>query len=115
MTRRTKPPNERLIGIAAELALGPNLDERFDLDDRLPRWAVANVERICDRQRELALAIRDCTDKLMTRMRRLEAVAEAAKPVAETFRPFYDEVEKPLVDALAALEADRSSRKPVSG
>jgi hypothetical protein len=39
---------DRLISVAAELVRGPNLDERFDLDDRLPKWVRANIERICE-------------------------------------------------------------------
>ena len=96
---KPKPPNERLISIAAELVRGPNLDERFDLDDRLPKWAAANVERICDRQRELAIAVQDCTDKLMDRMRNLETVAKAA----EAYLDACDDTETNRPGMFAAL------------
>jgi len=62
-TKQTKA-HQQLIRAAAELARGPSLDARFDLDGRLPKWVLANVELICDRQRELCCIIRDNADKL---------------------------------------------------
>jgi hypothetical protein len=71
--------HRKLIATAAELARGPNLDERFDLEDRLPRWITANIDKICDRQRDLAIAIKVNADKLQQRIRVLEDVVAAAE------------------------------------
>lgn len=86
-----KQPHHRLISVAAELARGPNLDERFDLDDRLPKSALRNIERICDRQRELCCIIRDNADKLRQERdaldRELTALKDMLIEVRRVYRP----------------------------
>lgn len=70
-------PHTKLISIAAELVRGPHLDERFDLDDRLPKWALANIERICERQRQLAIIVRVEVDRLAAENEKLRAQLDA--------------------------------------
>jgi len=56
-------PHSRLISVAAELVRGQNLAEWFDID-RLPKWARDNIEKVSDRQKELAVVIRENADQL---------------------------------------------------
>lgn len=72
-----KEPYKRLLSVAAELVRGPNLDERFDIDGLLPKWATTNVDLICDRQRELCCIIRDGADNLRDAETKLRAAANA--------------------------------------
>ena len=81
-------PHERLISVAAKLARGPSLDERFDLDGRLPKWALDNIERICDRQRELACIIRDNTDLLRRELLDAQKTIEQLKSSLENSKSY---------------------------
>ena len=60
---KNSPPHSRLISVAAELVRGQNLTEWFDID-RLPKWARDNIEKVSDRQKELAVVIRENADQL---------------------------------------------------
>lgn len=64
---RSKQPHEWLINAAAELARGPSLDARIE-KNKLPAWALKDLEQILDRQKELSIIIRENTDKIMHKL-----------------------------------------------
>lgn len=88
---RAPEAHGRLLKVAAALVRGPGLDERFDLDERLPKWAIRNVEEIAERQRELGCVIRDSADKLRDEIRKLQREREALGNVMSHAEPFTNE------------------------
>jgi hypothetical protein len=72
MAADTLKARKTLLRVAAEMVRGPNLDERFELDERLPRWVHNSVARLCDRQRKLGCDVRDSMDAMQARIAQLE-------------------------------------------
>ena len=75
---RSKQPHEWLISAAAELARGPSLDARFEVNS-LPEWVLKDLEQILDRQKELCIIIRENTDKIMHKLTEAQKTIDQLK------------------------------------
>lgn len=66
-------PETRLLEYAAILTRGLDLDERFELSEAIPKWALRNLAKIEFQHRKIADGIRYCCSQLITERLRMRA------------------------------------------